>query len=186
MIPILLSVSFLTLLERKILGYSQSRKGPNIVGLYGLLQPISDGIKLFSKELIIPSHSNVILYYIAPIISLIFSLHIWIFIPFSNNSIIFYSEINIICILAISSINIYSIIASGWGSNSNYAFLGCMRATAQMISYEISITLIISTIIITNGSFNLIKINNFQIYLWYFFTSISLFYYVLCFLFSWN
>ena len=157
-IPILISVAYLTLAERKILGYSQNRKGPNVVGVYGLLQPLADGLKLFSKELIIPNHVSIFLYFFSPILALTLSLLIWIILPLGKYSIITDLNLGIVLIFAISSISVYAILISGWSSNSKYAFLGALRAAAQMISYEVSIGLIIFSAILCSGSLNLSSI----------------------------
>lgn len=162
-IPILLSIAFLTLFERKILGYCQLRKGPNFIGLYGILQPIADGIKLFLKETTIPNHSNFIIYFFAPIMSFILTLIIWSFLPLIKNSSLINFNYSLLIILAISALNIYCILLSGWGSNSKYAFLGSLRATAQMISFEVSMSLIILSIIFFNGNLNLNLIFIYQI-----------------------
>ena len=161
-VPILLAIAFLTLIERKILGYSQLRKGPNIVGFYGLLQPLADGVKLFLKETIIPNNVSLLVYFFSPILALALSLFLWGLIPFGNYSIVSDNHLSLIFILAISSITIYTILMSGWGSNSKYAFLGAMRSAAQMISYEVSLGLIIITIILLSSFFNLSKLINFQ------------------------
>lgn len=167
-IPVLLSVAYLTLIERKIIGYSQLRKGPNIVGLYGLLQPLADGLKLFSKELLIPNHVDLASYIFSPILALFISVGIWVIIPFETNYNIFNSNLGILFIFAFSSISIYAILISGWSSNSKYSFLGSMRAAAQMISYEVSLGLILFTIILSSGSLDLIKIINSQNHtIWY-------------------
>lgn len=158
-LPVLLSVAYLTLIERKIIGYSQLRKGPNVVGLYGLLQPLSDGLKLFSKELLIPSHADLISYFFSPILALFVSLGIWVIIPFENFYSVFNSELSILFIFAFGSISIYAILISGWSSNSKYSFLGSMRAAAQMISYEVSLGLILFMIIISCSSLDIIKIS---------------------------
>ncbi len=166
-IPVLISVAFFTLLERKIMASIQRRRGPNVVGILGLLQPFADGLKLLIKETIIPSRANKIIFIIAPILALFLSFLSWAILPFNSYNV--YSDINIsiLYIFAISSLNVYSIIMSGWSSNSRYAFLGTLRATAQMVSYEVSIGLIIINILLCANSMNLLKIIKAQEYIWY-------------------
>nr|YP_010889997.1 NADH dehydrogenase subunit 1 [Bargmannia elongata]WJJ69984.1 NADH dehydrogenase subunit 1 [Bargmannia elongata] len=154
-IPVLISVAYLTLAERKILGYTQTRKGPNVVGIYGLLQPLADGVKLFSKEIIIPNHVSILLYFFAPIFALTLSLIVWAVLPFGKNIILSNINLSLLVIFALSSISVYAILISGWSSNSKYAFLGALRAAAQMISYEVCLGLIIINVILCSGSFNL-------------------------------
>lgn len=166
-IPILIAVAYFTLAERKILSTIQRRKGPNVVGTFGLLQPLSDGLKLFVKETILPSNSDVILFILAPILTFFLSLLSWAVIPFGVG--MFFSEINIgiLYLLAISSLGVYGVIIAGWSSNSKYSFLGALRSTAQMISYEITIGFIILSIIICSRSLNLIDIIESQQLVWY-------------------
>lgn len=154
-LPVLISVAYLTLAERKILGYTQNRKGPNVVGVYGLLQPLADGVKLFSKEMLIPNHTSIMLYLFAPILALTLSLLIWVLIPFNKNAILVNINLGLLVVFALSSIGVYAILISGWSSNSKYAFLGALRAAAQMISYEVCIGLILINIILCAGTFNL-------------------------------
>lgn len=158
LIPLLISIAYLTLAERKVLGYTQTRKGPNVVGIYGLLQPLADGIKLFSKEMIIPNHVSLFLYFFAPILALTLSLLIWSVMPLGVSYILSDFSLGILLILALSSIGVYAVLMSGWSSNSKYAFIGALRAAAQMISYEVSIGLIIINIILLSSSFNLVTI----------------------------
>jgi NADH-quinone oxidoreductase subunit H len=166
LIPLLISVAYLTLLERKIIGHMQRRTGPVTVGFLGLLQPLADGFKLFLKETIIPSHSERFIYILAPIITFSLSLLNWIVIPFDYNNSIFNINLSALFIFAISSLSVYGVILAGWSSNSKYAFLGAIRSSAQMISYEISISLILLSVFITSYSLNFIDIINSQKFLW--------------------
>lgn len=164
MVPILISVAYLTLLERKILGYSQLRKGPNVVGLYGILQPLADGVKLFSKEIVLPSHINLMIYMVSPVLTLIMGLVPWFIFPWGGvkEGILIAHPYSLLLMLAILSVGIFGVLLSGWSSNSKYAFLGSIRAVAQMISYEVSLSLILMAIIVITGSLNLTYIYQVQ------------------------
>lgn len=172
---ILISVAYFTLAERKIMGAIQRRKGPNVIGVFGILQPLSDGFKLLVKETIIPSSSNKVLFILSPLITFIVSLLGWIVIPFNNYAFLVDLNIGLLYLFAVSSLGVYGIILSGWSSNSKYAFLGSLRSTAQMISYEVSIGFIIITIVLCSGSFCLQDIIESQQNLWYVFTFFPLF-----------
>jgi NADH-quinone oxidoreductase subunit H len=174
-VPLLISVAYFTLAERKILGAIQRRRGPNVVGLYGLLQPLSDGFKLLVKETVIPSNSNRLLFIFSPIVTFIISLLGWGVIPYSEFSIFCELNISILYLFAVSSLGVYGIIMSGWSSNSKYAFLGALISTAQMVSYEVSIGFIMVTIVVCCGSFNLQYIIECQKTTWFFIPFFPLF-----------
>ena len=166
-VPLLISVAYFTLAERKIMGTIQRRRGPNVVGVFGLLQPLSDGFKLLVKESIIPSNSNKFIFIISPILTFVISLLGWSIIPFEKYSMLADINIGILYLFAISSLGVYGIIMSGWSSNSKYAFLGALRSAAQMVSYEVSIGFIIIVIVLCCGSFSLQTIIETQKNVWF-------------------
>ena len=167
-ISLLIFVALLTYIERKIIAGLQLRRGPNVVGPLGLLQPVADGIKLLTKEIIIPYGSDKYVFLIAPIITFVLSLIGWAVIPFDNGVVLSNINVGVLYLFAVSSLSVYGIIMAGWASNSKYAFLGAMRSTAQMISYEVSIGLIIISVLLSAGSLNLTEIVLAQKNLWYF------------------
>jgi NADH-quinone oxidoreductase subunit H len=166
-VPLLIAVAYFTLVERKILGAIQRRRGPNVIGYLGLLQPLADGFKLLVKETIIPSNANKFLFVLSPIITFVISLMGWAVIPYSKYAILADVNLGILYLFAVSSLGVYGIIMSGWSSNSKYAFLGALRSAAQMISYEVSIGFIIATIVICCGSFNLKVVIESQQIIWF-------------------
>lgn len=166
-LPIMLSIAYTTLAERKVMGSMQRWIGPNIVGYYGLLQPFADALKLILKETIIPSQANKVLFYIGPSIALIFAMLGWGIIPYGPGITICDFELGIIYSLAVSSIGIYGILIGGWASNSKYALIGSLRSTAQLISYELILTSIVFTVVLLSGTLDLTQVVESQKYIWY-------------------
>ena len=166
-VPLLLAVAYLTYAERKVLSAAQLRKGPNVVGPFGLLQPIADGLKLLMKETVIPTGANRGVFIAAPILTFVLSLIAWAVIPFDQGVVIANINVGILYLFAISSLGVYGIIMAGWSSNSKYAFLGALRAAAQMVSYEVSIGFVMVSVLLCVGSLNLSAIVEAQKTVWF-------------------
>jgi len=166
-VPLLLAIAYFTYAERKVLAYSQLRKGPNVVGPLGLFQPIADGLKLLMKETVIPSGANRIVFVAAPMLTFTLALVAWAVIPFGDGIVISNINVGLLYLFAISSLSVYGIIMAGWASNSRYAFLGALRSAAQMVSYEVSIGFVLVTVLLCAGSLNLSDIVLAQRHVWF-------------------
>ena len=174
-VPLLIIVAFLTYAERKVIAAVQLRKGPNVVGPFGLLQPLADGLKLFSKETIFPTVSNKIVFLLAPMVAFSLSIAAWAVIPVADGWVISNINVGILYLFAVSSLSVYGIIMAGWASNSKYAFMGALRSAAQMVSYEVSIGLVIVTVLVCVGSLNLSEIVYAQKSTWFVFPLFPMF-----------
>ncbi|MEK9640001.1 MAG: NADH-quinone oxidoreductase subunit NuoH [Alphaproteobacteria bacterium] len=166
-IPLLIGVAYLTLAERRVIGFMQLRKGPNVVGPFGLLQPFADALKLLSKETILPAGADKVTFVIAPMLTFVLALVAWAVIPFGESLVISDINVGILYLFAVSSLGVYGIIMAGWASNSKYAFLGALRSAAQMVSYEVSMGLVIITVLLCVGSLNLSDIIEAQRTVWF-------------------
>lgn len=181
-LSILIAVAYFTLLDRKVMAAIQRRRGPNVVGFWGLLQPLADGLKLLVKEAIIPNNANSFLFILAPLLAFTLSLSNWALIPYTVSGSLVDVEVGILFIFVISSFGVYGIILAGWSSNSKYAFLGALRASAQMISYEVSLGFILISVLLCVGSTNLYQIvlhqnNFFYWHCWYLWPQFLLFFF---------
>jgi NADH-quinone oxidoreductase subunit H len=166
-VPLLLAVAYLTYAERKVLAAAQLRKGPNVVGPFGLFQPLADGLKLLMKETVIPTGANRGVFIAAPILTFVLSLVAWAVIPFDKGVVLANINVGVLYLFAISSLGVYGIIMAGWSSNSKYAFLGALRAAAQMVSYEVSIGFVIVSVLLCVGSLNLSAVVEAQSKVWF-------------------
>jgi NADH-quinone oxidoreductase subunit H len=166
-VPLLIAVAYFTLFERKVISSMQRRRGPNVVGFFGLLQPLADGLKLLLKETVLPTSANLAMFVTAPIITFMLSLIGWAVMPFDETMVFADINLSILYIFAVSSLGVYGVLISGWASNSKYAFLGALRSAAQMVSYEVSIGFILINVILCAGSLNLTDIVLAQKNVWY-------------------
>src|SRR5687768_13594372 len=167
-VPLLLAMAYLTYAERRIIGAMQMRKGPNVVGPFGLFQPFADAIKLLFKETVVPTGSSPVVFFLAPMISFTLALLAWAVIPLDAGMVLSNINVGILYLFAISSLGVYGIVMAGWASNSRYAFLGAMRSAAQMVSYEVSIGFVMISVLLTAGSLNLTAVVESQRGMWYF------------------
>jgi len=174
-VPLLIAVAYFTIAERKIMGAIQRRRGPNVVGFIGLLQPLADGLKLFAKETTLPTNANTSVFLLAPGLAFVLSLMGWAVIPLAKGVVICDLNLGVFYLFAISALNVYGILFAGWSSNSKYAFLGALRSAAQMISYEISIGFTVLSVVVCAGSFNLNTIVLAQEKIWFIFPLLPVF-----------
>ena len=165
--PLLIAVAYLTLAERRVIGFMQLRKGPNVVGPFGMFQPFADALKLMAKETILPAGANKVVFLFAPMLTFILSLVAWAVIPFGEGLVIADINVGILYLFAVSSLGVYGVIMAGWASNSKYAFLGALRSAAQMVSYEVSMGLVIINVLLCAGSLNLSAIVEAQRDMWF-------------------
>ena len=174
LLPVILSISFLTLAERKLIAAVQRREGPSVVGFFGVLQPFADGLKLVIKEIIFPIKSNLFLFFLAPVLTFVISFFNWIIIPYNYYSFFSDNNVSLLFILGTTSFEVYGIILAGWASNSKYAFLGSLRTGIQMLSYEIFLGLILVPLIFLTGSLRLNDIVQAQNHVWFIFILLPL------------
>lgn len=167
LVPLLVAVAYLTYAERRVMGAMQLRQGPNVTGPFGLLQPFADAVKLLSKEQVLPQGASRGVFYLAPMLTLTLALVAWAVIPFGDELVLANINVGVLYLFAISSLGVYGIIMAGWASNSRYAFLGALRSAAQMVSYEVSMGLVIISVLVCVGSLNLIDIVNAQKTIWF-------------------
>jgi NADH-ubiquinone oxidoreductase chain 1 len=166
LLPLLGSIAFMTLAERKVMASMQRRVGPNVVGFYGTLQPFADGLKLLLKEAVIPSHANKVIFLVSPFITLSLALMGWAVVPFAKGTALADINLGVLFLMAVSSLGIYGVLLAGWSANSKYAFLGSLRSSAQLVSYELPLAMVILIIVSITGSLSFLQIVEFQQGVW--------------------